>query len=53
MTTWEIHGSFIKGLMLGIESPPVDEMGGDDLLDALVIDLFIYRFVFLKWKVAD
>lgn len=48
---WEFNAEWIRGLMFGIESPDVSELGSDsDVLDAVVLDLGIIRFLWIKWK---
>ena len=52
MTEYEMNIDLLTGVMLGIEFPSPKDID-EDLLFACVLDLFIFRFVFLKWKASE
>jgi hypothetical protein len=49
---WDIDISWITGLMLGLEFPALMEIM-EDVEFAAVIDLFIVRIAFVRWKVVE
>lgn len=48
----EFNLDFITGVMVGIEFPNLSEVN-EDIEFAMVIDLLILRFQFIKWKTAE
>jgi hypothetical protein len=49
---FEIQGSFIWGLCLGIEAPDAAAVD-EDMAWVIMVDLFVYRLCFIKWKSAE
>lgn len=48
----ELAGSFITGMMVGIEFPTPSDFS-EDLVFIMVVDLVIFRLTLLKWNKED
>jgi hypothetical protein len=49
---WDLSVSWLQGVMVGIEFPPLMEID-EDVAFVMCVDLFIVRLLLIKWRTSN